>query len=1078
MDDNRIIIDSANFNRNMPKWATEDTLNRLERMIGNSNKESQKSLKEVIKALKTISDKDTDLFKETQRSNKETRKELEKITKVLASSGSSNASSNESKTIKESSKTTDDTLKKGFGKLSSSNEKLIQSILNGNSELNSRLEAANKTHESVSSQLVKIHNEIKNISSNTSTNNTGGAKSGGTATVDNTETNNILGDIKTLLGRQNATQNRLLERSVSSKDFNSMLNRNAQKISDEYRDAAEDSRGTLQEMFKRANEASGQGGGSMATNALNGAISSLGGVVGTLKNVLKSTALGKLATIAGGVYAAATKTFEYAYDAQDQFRDMIDRGFNFGELTEQRGSDRLDGISLRATITENDIALETATEILAKNTRLINEVGISSMFTELGNIVGDINDPDSITNRLGMTRDQVALIVTDFYSMHRRINTITRDMSQLERESMASKFTENVRRMSQQLGTGLPQVREAIEQFTQSGTFTRTSTFMDSGQSENIAMLAGALGSADIPQRIQEALLTSATSPAGVNDPTVIQDIGSSPQLMELFTSFSGEISTLRDSNVEQQMDFMGRFATTAEDILNRGGGSMTEGMSIDPSQRQNLDMMSQLISSSQQLNQDNFVMGGEEEVSPQAQLRRELENMGMLISARTEDIFAQAADTDAGREAIMNILSTDEIMKRTQLKILEYADDMTQALFTGPIPTVLRQIKSVIENIGKALDFFTGKDHDSEVKGTDADVILDRLENNILGTEGFNTMFEATQNEEGKTVYNVKEGIGSEDLNTYFSGLFNEAESREEREAIAGSVKSLSRGLQGRKSGLSGEATDLFARMEESFLGSATNKVSGEERDKLLSTFEGFDSSVKLLGNMIPSNLSGDRPSATGMGITTKQIQELGQGRLDFTGRESSERLTEELSTRASRNVSMEVMDNERQNAQRAREIMDNINETLRWGEIEPRERFNMDDAMPRTSASMDRLGGFDGANISGRVERSQSRMLSLDTRPERREDDTAWMKQLIDDQDRREQERQYSESVRSNESSLLADTNNTTFEDNSNTINNDQQTNDLASMMAELKQTNQSIADNMQSNTHALKQYLNRQV
>ena len=1065
MDDNRIIIDSANFNRNMPKWASDDTLKRLERMIGNSHKQSQKSLKDVLSTLKTISNKESDLFKEVQKSNKEQKKELQKITKILASNnktGGNTSNKNDDKVVAETKKTNTE-LQKGFKSVNSSSQRIIDSILDGNDDVERKLTEANKTSDQISNQLLKIYDELKNVTggrNNNPSNGTNDRISQNNNNNTNNQTNSLLGDIKNILDRGNTLQSKIVEKTVSGEEFSKLMNNNARRITENYQDANRQNMGSLSSMLKNAIDSTrnNASGGSTTNKLIGGAIGSLTSVVTDLSRLLRTTPLGRLVGAGMMAYTAATKTYEYAYDVQSQFRDLIDRGFNFSGLSGDVGGERLDGISMRRAITRNDIGLETATQILEKNTRLINEMGFNTMFTELGNIIGGSDDPNSVTNRLGMTRDQVAIIATDFYAMHRRINSITKDFTSIDRQNLASQFIENVRGMSQQLGVGIPQVREAIEQFTKTERFSRTASFLAPEQSQNIAMLSGMVGNLDISETIREAMLQASTSVAGINDPAVMEAIGRSPLLMELFSGFSSEFSNMRNMDVDQQTSFIQEFGNRAIEILDRDGGATVEGLSIDATQRQAADALSSFRNVIEQLQRDpsELMMGGSDQVSPIAATARELENLGILIGARTEDLFASAADSREGRTAISSMLDIDTFMKEAQLTAIDLTEDIVTGLFDGPIPTILRQIKNLFERVADTVGWLSGRRHNDQIGGSDADKILNRIESSVLGKEGFDSLFNS-ETVDGKTMYNLKDGITDSNLQQFFNDMFQNSNSQEERELIAGSIKSLSRGIQGRDSGLDEDARSRFARIEENFLGMATNETSGDEQSRLLDVFGGFEDSITLFGDLIDSNAYSNNPGS-------------------FMGMGSSAVVN---STNVDRGISRDISSSlDRLN--RTREI--NLQEeNLRQEYKRRQDEINNDGSKFNTVNFSDRnRDAFSDSSLGLDMMRSrrdaQPTNISDMLRPERFSDNVD-TKSILDELKRNTENERYSEQVQnaSNSGNINEFTQNSQEDV---TINNQQEDSNLTEILGRLENTQREMTASNERSARALERYLSTKV
>lgn len=868
-DDNRMIIDSANFSRNLPKWATEDTLERLGRMIGNTSKESQKTLNDISKAMRTLSTKEADVFKEIQSGNKETQKELRNITKVLTQQSNATSTSKPSKP-EGSNKKFEQVVHSELVKINTGTQKTVESILNGNDQVSFQLKKANDAHERVSTELIKIYSEIRRL-----TQNIGNNSSSSTSSVSDSEdrissqqsdkkvdkTNDVLGDIKGLLGEQNKIQNNILNRTVSSTQFNTMLNNNANRVSKNYRDANQSSMGDLGDMFKRASKSTrGSGAGTKNARLMGKAAASLSSVTKNISRLLKTTLIGKLLQAGMMAYTAATKTFEYAFDVQKEFHDMVNRGFNFGELTQRVGSDRLDGVSVRRTITRNDIGLETATKVLENNTRLINEVGLATTFGELGNIIGDVKDPNSVTNRLMLTRDEVALIATDFYGIHRRLNSITRDFTALDRQNAAIDFIENVRFMSQEIGVGIPKIREAIEQFTKSDEYAVMSTYNTPEQNQNVANLAGNVMADDtLHEDLKRLIMTGVTSPLGLHD-SKLRELWT-PATADVFSEYAPQFQRAGNMGIEEQNNFVNSFLRSLADSVE---DKDTKGMSINPEIARSIAMMASARGSYQQRMSDDSVEGGKD-MSELARGARELENLGILIDARTEDMFAAAADSKEGRAVIKGMHKIDEFMKNSQLSLISLTKDVVAGLFSGPIPTIIRSIKWLFDKIAKAQNWLSGQRHEGDITGNKADNTIKTIREAVFGEKSFDKLFDATTDDSGKTTYEIKEGFHPKDISDMFTEMYKSAESEEDRARIAATIKSISRGLSGRDLEMSEKSTRMFGEAMSDFTGEAARTVSGDERDSLVDAMDGFKDSTRLFDGLLKEGRASTEPGIFG---------------------------------------------------------------------------------------------------------------------------------------------------------------------------------------------------------------------
>ncbi len=893
-DSNRIIIDAANFDRSMPKWATEETLSRLEKLIKTANKDEQRLLKETQKTFKSMEKLDRDLLKSQSQSNTKILKELTKITKLLgaANSPKSNKDSSKSKedvkkltqASEKNAKSITSAIEKSEKAADKRTEKITKAIQKAESSSDKQSKQVTDSVENVSKQvkqssealatLLKESNDLakkteqllsdlgKQLNKSSSSAPSPSGQTNGTdqASYQNSmvsginKVNTNLELIQRTLEQQNANTQGLLNNNPSKQDLSDIINRQTREYTRVREATAERSGNAMRDMFETARNASS--GQSAGLGALSGIIGTLSTSLGGLVRILRATPLGALANGAMVAASMVNKTAEYAYDAQRDFRDMMDRGFTFNVLgaeSSEGGESRLDGITLRRTITDNGVGLETATKVLEHNTRLINDLGISNMFGEIGRVLGDANDSNSFVNQIGLTRDHVAMMVGDFYAIQNRVSNINDDFTALERENLAKEFVTNVRGMSATLGVSMEEIRQHIAEFTKTDEFLATDAFFDGSE-----ILKGFLGSSGLNKEMQDAIFYTMVSPFGAIDERVQAAIGNDIGSVPLFESLQQFKESFNQEEWENSDDKIAYLLPLIEQLTDNVDASVS-GMSrqdrsylstIDPRGFGNIaNLLQNEFNTAIRTEQPDPIerFDNTSEINQRALY---LENFEQGLDALKENVFARMADSATGRESIKAIMDVDELMKDSQLAIVEGLGKIADLLDGGPIPKILSMVRTGLRHITELIQSIpligNKPKFNEEITGRDAGQFYNQMKGGILSEEQYSRLFQETQTEDGKTVIDLNENIDPEAFKDVMSDALSNASTFEEREQLSALLRNLERGFDDGSVSTSDELSRTLGNMSEDLRYSATSGLGSVDREALEDIFDGHADSFK----------------------------------------------------------------------------------------------------------------------------------------------------------------------------------------------------------------------------------------
>ena len=415
-----INITNAEFSSTMPKWATDETLQRLMQFL---NRQSNKNNREQDKLLKVIGN----IYNSGRKSETIDRNIIQEL-----------------KTI---------------------NKNLVDGSKGG--DRNSNNGSVKLHNKKVEDLLLKTQVIIKSIENKMPVGNAGDNGKGGGKGKGNNGPNNS-GDI------------RVIERSIisSNKSVISAINRLGGKtkeasgspfdrIDDILNRRNSDLRNKSGATGRAADAFRGNNGGDVA-GASGGIVKTLGRITGSLVQFAKFlpiiggivTALSSVATILSVV---ASKTKEFAWDSQLEYKAMLKSGFSFGIESIEKGI-KMDGIKLQQMINRSGMTIEKGIALMERNAVLVNNLGVSGIYDTIRD-VANLQDESGVSfqDRMNLSIDEIGGFTTQYLASSMNIIR-TEQMSSDNRNKAAKTFIEDARKFGQVTGQGM---QEIIDKMTE-----------------------------------------------------------------------------------------------------------------------------------------------------------------------------------------------------------------------------------------------------------------------------------------------------------------------------------------------------------------------------------------------------------------------------------------------------------------------------------------------------------------------------------------------------------------------------------------------------------------------------------
>lgn len=460
-----INITGADFGSNLPKWATDETLRRLKRVIENDSARDKKDQQKIIGLLGKIVSAD----KSNANINKQIITELKSLNKTIASSAKSNktTATKQSPSDAAHNKAVEDLLKKANSNLESIKNNVNQQKPTSSSN-NSKQNTSDNKDLSRQMEIVR-----KLVSDNID-------KSGNTnKTNDKSDT---LGLISAVLGKSNKDVERLVGgviSSINTAGADKLKRIGKGSLGNRVEEATAGNRkdNILKSVENILNKAGGQlGTKSVKVGKQAGKLASaIGGVAKFALRFAKMlpvigtviTALSSLSAIIGIVVESGKK---YAWDVHKEYRGMLKSGFSFGVETIEKGI-KMDGIRIHKMINTAGVSVADGIALMEKNAVLMNNLGVGGVFNTIAQVAEHTNEAGvTFENQLMLSRQEIGEFTTQYLASS--MNLLNREKLREEnRDKAARKYITDVMHFGQVTGQGMQVIIDRMNTLRKTNDF-------------------------------------------------------------------------------------------------------------------------------------------------------------------------------------------------------------------------------------------------------------------------------------------------------------------------------------------------------------------------------------------------------------------------------------------------------------------------------------------------------------------------------------------------------------------------------------------------------------------------------
>lgn len=459
-----INITGVDFGSNLPKWATDETLRRLKRVIENDSARDKKDQQKIIGLLGKIVSAD----KSNANINKQIITELKSLNKTIASSAKSNktTATKQSPSDVAHNKAVEDLLKKANSNLESIKNNVNQQKPTTTSN-NSKQNTSDNKDLSRQMEIVR-----KLVSDNID-------KSGNTnKTNDKSDT---LGLISAVLGKSNKEVEKLagVVSSINTSGAGKLKKIGKGSLENRVEEATAGNKkdNILKSVENILNKAGGQLGTKSAkvgkeAGKLAGAIGGVakfalkfGKMIPVIGTVI--TALSSLSAIVGIVVESGKK---YAWDVQKEYRGMLKSGFSFGIETIEKGV-KMDGIRIHKMINTAGLAVSDGIALMEKNAVLTNNLGVDGVFSTIAKVAEYTNEAGvTFENQLMLSRQEIGEFTTQYLASS--MNLLNREKLREEiRDKAARKYITDVMHFGQVTGQGMQVIIDRMNTLRKTNDF-------------------------------------------------------------------------------------------------------------------------------------------------------------------------------------------------------------------------------------------------------------------------------------------------------------------------------------------------------------------------------------------------------------------------------------------------------------------------------------------------------------------------------------------------------------------------------------------------------------------------------
>lgn len=479
-----INITGADFGSNLPKWATDETLRRLKRVIESDSARDKKDQQKIIGLLGKIVSAD----KSNANINKQIITELKSLNKTIASSAKSNktTATKQSPSDAAHNKAVEDLLKKANSNLESIKNNVNQQAPTSSSNNSKQNASDNKDFSRAMEQVIKRFSD--NTDNSKPTDNKDLIQGIGKIFSDNTDesgdtkkTNDKLGIISAILGKSNKEIERLTgvvsSINTSGADKLKRIGKGSLENRVEEATAGNKKDNILKSVENILNKAGGQLGTKSAkvgkeAGKLAGAIGGVakfalkfGKMIPVIGTVI--TALSSLSAIVGIVVESGKK---YAWDVQKEYRGMLKSGFSFGIETIEKGV-KMDGIRIHKMINTAGLAVSDGIALMEKNAVLTNNLGVDGVFSTIAKVAEYTNEAGvTFENQLMLSRQEIGEFTTQYLASS--MNLLNREKLREEnRDKAARKYITDVMHFGQVTGQGMQVIIDRMNTLRKTNDF-------------------------------------------------------------------------------------------------------------------------------------------------------------------------------------------------------------------------------------------------------------------------------------------------------------------------------------------------------------------------------------------------------------------------------------------------------------------------------------------------------------------------------------------------------------------------------------------------------------------------------
>lgn len=713
-----INITNVEFGSGLPKWATDESLNKLKHLLERQHNISDKERKKIVQLLGRLYQNDS-----KQLSND--RSIIQELRNIKNLVGKSSNDSNKKPT-----KDLIDSNKRIEGLLRNTN-KLLKDISNNSG---SAISSSKVSKEEKGAIVIDSKNIINAI--NRSADKIVSAIKSTKITLDVESKDNNKSPTSSEQDKNFQNLRETIERSTEDqiKAYRSLYTRQM-RINNVMRTQSTMSGNTTRNArIDRVMQATrptttrrGSGVSPRTTSNISRTVRVLGRALGMVTRLVKFIpVIGQIVTVLTSVVAlvsaAANSIKEFGWTLQEEYRAMLKSGFSF--VNEIRDGIQMDGIALRRRINEAGLTYEQGIEIMEKNATLFNNLGIEGVFGTISELADlQLETGRTFQDELMLSRDEISKFTSQYLASSLNIVRTERQTAE-ERRDAARHFIEDARRFGQITGQGMQVIIDRMSELRQTDRYRlavmgRSETFRTNLDTALTAFTSLNI-SGDMSAMFQEALLDS----RGLG----MAAVEGGQQLINTLGSVAGhevaqELNNMVIGMQTGQMsgeDFNANFTSFIERL-------QTDNINLNQEQidiiRASNDPMLQriaglLVGVQQAQNTTNDQRGtGSEESSDVAEAAQNLNSAQQRLRATAELVEAEMWDSGAGRNTLragLDLMTSGADAATTTVGLL--GSILTGLFQVGNwILETLRNVISSITNMGRrivrALSWFGGND-------------------------------------------------------------------------------------------------------------------------------------------------------------------------------------------------------------------------------------------------------------------------------------------------------------------------------------------------------------------------------